>query len=108
MSVSIDIYIYDKKELFEKLREWGADDDELTVNILESCGTFFENSYVLLNNECWDGYSPYYNVSTLLDSTFKKEDSFDIFLHSGTDGINSVDLYGIADKLGIEITDDDE
>ena len=107
MGISIDIHIYNKSKLIEKLKKWGADNDELTMKILEKCGSFFGDKYILLNNELWDGYSPYYNVTTLLDSAYKKEKSFDIFLFNGDEGINAVELYEVADELGIEIIEDD-
>ena len=108
MGVSIDLKIYDKNKLLKELSDWGATDAELTIKILEKCGHFFGENYVLLNNEYTGDYSPYYNVATLFDSAFDKEDSFDIFLHAPTVayGINYVDAEEVADELGITLKED--
>lgn len=106
MGISIDVKIYKTAELKAKLREHGATDDQLTQNILEACGMFFGDSYVLLNNEYGDGYSPYYNVAQLFDSAFNRDDFFDIFLKSATQGISYVDVGEVAENLGITLRED--
>jgi hypothetical protein len=108
MGISIDVNLYEKDKLLQKLEAWGAKDKELTMKILEACGTFLGDTYVLLNNELYDGYSPYYNVAELFDSAFDGEDSFDIFLHEYREGINAVDLDDVADELGITLKDDED
>lgn len=110
MGVSIALHIYNKDELLRQLEEWGAADRILAIKILEECGTFLGDSYVLLNNEFWDGYSPYFNVATLFDAAFHKEDSFDIFLNrkgvGRTEGVNSVEIDEVAERLGITIPEE--
>lgn len=103
--MSIDLNIYDKQELLENLEKWGADNKELLMKILEACGTFIADKYVLLNNEYYGDGSPYYNVATLVDSAFKKGNSFNVFC-GGTkseEGINYVEAHEVADALGFEI-----
>lgn len=106
MGLNIRLRIYDKKELIKKLHAWGASDEKLTMKILERCGSFIGDKYVLLNNGLWEGTDPYFNVSILFDFAFERDDSFNIFLHSGTDGIDSVELSGVADELGIDLRED--
>lgn len=112
MGISIDIHIYDADTLQAKLKTWGATDPELSRKILEACGTFAGDKYILLNNEYGDGYSPYFNVASLFDAAFKLEDSFDIFLDSDNeyskDGISYVDEYEVAEELGITPSDDED
>lgn len=105
MGVSIDLYIYNYDSLRKKLSQIGAK-DPLLSQILEECGTVFGDAYVILNNELWDGYSPFYNVATLIDSAFNVKDSFDVFLNTRESGINAVELYDVAERL--EITLDEE
>ncbi len=101
MGVRIDIKRYKSEELIEKLKEWGADNDELAVSVLKECGMFIGDEYVLLNNEYHSEYNPYYTVGKLFDLAFGKTDSFRVFLNNGKSGISSVDGDDIADRLGI-------
>jgi hypothetical protein len=113
MGISIDLHIYNTHELLAALKAWGAIDDGLTRKILEKCGTFFGDSYVLLNNEYYDGYSPYYNVAHLLNRAFggsDDHDSFDIFCFEvkSVEGINAVEEGEVADELGLPDRSDDD
>ena len=83
----------------------GATDVELSHKILDACGSFFGDKYVLLNNEFYDEYNPYFKVSYLFDSAFNKEDSSDVFLRGAKqeEGINSVDVDEVAEELGIKL-----
>lgn len=49
MRQSVDVKVYETKELIKKLQEWGADDIDLLMAILKECGTFLvnESQYVL-------------------------------------------------------------
>jgi len=109
MGISIDLHIYNTYDLLAGLREWGAEDRELSIKILENCGSFFGSSYVLLNNEYYDGGNPYYNVAKLFDSAFKKEDSFNVFCFKVTsvEGKNWVEVDDIAAELGFEIIEEE-
>jgi hypothetical protein len=104
MSISIDLHIYEADKLIEALKTWGAKDEVLLKRILEECGTFLGNSYVLLNNE-YGGESPYYAVASLLDSAFEGKDSFDLFLFSEfrRKGISYVEDEEVAERLGFEL-----
>lgn len=107
MGQSIDLHIYELDKLKAALNKRGAQ-GELLDKILAKCGSVFGNNYVLLNNEVWDGGSPYYNLSSLIDSAFGIEDSFDDLLHGKyqTEGINYVELEEVADELGITLPED--
>lgn len=108
MGINIDLHVYDSCQLMEELKSKGAaGDDELLRKILEECGRFLGDSYVLLNNEYGDGYSPYYNVATLIDSAFGIEDSFRVFLDlSKRNGISYVDVHDVAERLGITLKEE--
>ncbi len=111
MSVSIDLYIYDRDKLFDALTEWGAVDRPLLIRILEYCGTFTGDKYLLLNNEHACDCSPYFNLAVLLDSAFKKKDSFHILLYRNEfkeKGVNYVEVEEAAEELGIEIIEEEE
>lgn len=109
MSISIDIHLYKHQELLSALEAWGADDIGLLTAIMRECGTFAGDTYVLLNNELWGEYSPYYKVSELIDAAFHREDSYKLFMDrkSGyhTEGINAVELGAVAHRLGIVLDD---
>jgi len=109
MGISIDLHIYDAAKLQTKLKKWGAKDDQLSRKILEACGTFAGDRYFLLDNEYSDGCSPYYNIATLFNAAFKKDDSFKIFLDSNNKqyGINCVDEQEVAEDLGINLEEDE-
>ena len=110
MGISIDLHIYNKYELLKGLSEWGTTDTALSIKILESCGTFFGDNYVLLNNEYHEDGNPYYNVAKLFDSAFKKEDSFHVFCFKveSVEGKNWVEVDDIAAELGFEIIEEEE
>jgi len=110
MGISIDLWIYDRKPLEESLKEWGANNGELLHKILDECGYFTDDKYIILNNEYGDR-SPYFAVAQLLDSAFRTPDSFDVFLklrdHKTMQGISYVDVDEIAEEMGIEIVEED-
>ena len=108
MSISVDVYIYNKDLLLSSLKDWGADDKELTIKILDKCGYFTGDSYVILNNELYEDGNPFYKIADLFDSAFKGKNSFDIFLAQRSDGINYVEIGDIAEELGIELIDEDD
>ena len=109
MGISIDLHVYDYDVLAKALIEKGAT-EPLLGKILEKCGYHLGGKYLLLNNEYYDGYSPYYNVAELVDCAFGIEDSFDVFLNITQDrnGINSVDKEEVAEELGIKLVDSDD
>jgi hypothetical protein len=76
MGINIDAYHYDYEKLCQALEKLGVKDRELLDVILDECGTRIADRYVLINNEYWDGFSPYYNVSSVIDRVFNIEDSF--------------------------------
>lgn len=112
MSISIELKFYRKDELLKRLEEWGATDKELTVAILEACGSFIGDTYILLNNEHWNDLNPYYGLSFLLDHAYKKaaseKDSIDIILDEDGEGVNAIDTEEIAEKLGINLNSEEK
>ena len=52
------------------------EDNQKLEDILRTFGNVIGDRYVILNNEFWEDYSCYYNVSTVIDKAFKVEDSF--------------------------------
>lgn len=77
MGRSIDLYSYDYEPLVEGIKEYvSANDTEDIRKILLVGGSVIGEKYIILNNELWDDYSPYYNVAGALDNFFKVEDVF--------------------------------
>jgi hypothetical protein len=106
MSTSIDLYIYETDNLILKLKEWGASDDALLLSILQSCGSFVGKSYVLLCNEYYEEFNPYYNVMSLLESAFGLDNAYRAFQSAKErSGISSVDKWKVASKYDFEIMD---
>ena len=126
MSVDIDLYAYDYKELVSKIVERlkldGSEKDlEMIQNILEKFGyiTKDKEEYIILNNEWYEDGNPYFNICYVICSAFgKSEDEVDlfgrVFLDFGGNGakykylINYVDKYDVADELNIELISDEE
>lgn len=127
MSIDIDLYAYDYKQLVSKIVEHlkldGSEKDlEMIQNILEKFGyiTKDKEEYIILNNEWYEDGNPYFNICYVICSAFgKSEDEVDlfgqVFLDFRGNGakykylINYVDKYDIADELNIElIVDEDE
>lgn len=73
MGIRIAIKIYNTEKLLKNLKDWGANDESLLMDILKTCGTFTEAEYILLNNEYYEEYNPAYRIHELLESAFKKK-----------------------------------
>lgn len=125
MSVDIDLYAYDYKQLMTKIIEHlkldGTGKDlKIIQNILEKFGYITQDNeeYIILNNEWYEDGNPYFNICFVICSAFgKSEDKVDLFgnvfctikdvvkrktLH------NYVDKYDVADELNIELIFDEE
>jgi len=77
MGRSIDIHSYDYEPLVKGIKEYvSATDTEDIKTILLVGGNVVGEKYIILNNELWDEYSPYYNIADALDKFFKVEDVF--------------------------------
>lgn len=80
MGRSVDLYSYDLEKLNAKLIDYcdimTNEDNQKLEDILRTFGNVIGDRYVILNNEFWEDYSCYYNVSTVIDKAFKVEDSF--------------------------------
>ncbi|MGG5333762.1 hypothetical protein [Enterococcus sp. AZ163] len=77
MGVNIDLHSYDYEPLLEGIKNYvGTEDTNEIDKILRACGSVIDGKYIILNNELWDGYSPYYNVAGALDRHFKSDDVF--------------------------------
>jgi hypothetical protein len=110
---SIDLYSYDYEKLVNKTLEvCKADSRELVEKILLSCGNKVGDRYIILNQELWEDFSCYYNVSTALERIFKIDDVFGKVFCSIKDSdtdkqilISAMELYEIESEIGIEIPD---
>lgn len=118
MSINIALTIFDWQELVDALsEELNPHETKLLIEIMEECGHFLDYKYVLLNNEYGDEWSPYYNLSILIDSAFPhifdgiKKSASKIITHTNYHGektirgISHVDINETANKLGIKLTD---
>ena len=120
MSIDIDLYAYDYKQLVSKIVEHlkldGSEKDlKLIQNILERFGyiTLDNEEYIILNNEWYEDGNPYLNICTVICSAFgKPEDEVDLFGNvfcSIKDVVkrktlhNYVDKYETANDLGIDL-----
>ena len=100
MSVSIDLYFYDEKQLKANLIAWGATDEMLLIKVMGKFGKFIGSKYVLLNNEYGDGYSPYYNLAGVIDKVFGKPDSFNVIIESDREeGVSFIDEQEVLNEL---------
>jgi hypothetical protein len=120
MGISIDLWQFDHKAFKAKLMEEGADNEELLDQILAECGFVAGDRYLVVNNEYYDGYSPYYALIDLLDSAFPKLTkipegkswtvaSHDIILDMRKDsGRAAVERQDIAERLGIKLKSEDD
>lgn len=76
MGISIDLNIYDAKQLKQSFVNAGATDEELLTKIMAKFGTFLADKYLLVNNEYGGDYSPYYNLTGAIDKVFKIKDCY--------------------------------
>lgn len=125
MSIDIDLYAYDYKQLTTKIVEHlkldgTGKDFKIIQNILEKFWYITQDNeeYIILNNEWYEDGNPYFNICSVICSAFgKSEDKVDLFgnvfctikdvvkrktLH------NYVDKYDVADELNIELIFDEE
>ena len=125
MSIDIDLYAYDYKELVSKIVEHlKLDGSKKTVEtiqkILERFGyiTIDNTEYIILNNEWYEDGNPYFNICDVICSAFgKSEDKVDLFGNvfcSFRDVVkrktlhNYVNKYDVAEDLGINLFEEDD
>ena len=126
MSIDIDLYAYDYKELVSKivkqLKLDGAEEELQKIEvILERFGyiTKDKQEYIILNNEYYEDGNPYFNICYVICSAFGKSESNEdlfgqVFLNFRGNGlerenlINYVDKYDVADELNIDLVLDEE
>ena len=112
MGQSIDVRVYDTRELIEKLERWGANDIDLLMAILQECGTFLNDrsQYALTSNDYAHEWDPFDVLCELLESAFHKEDVYKAFYECSTFNIMTATEYevrDIAEQLRIKLKDDD-
>ena len=118
MGCSVDLYSYNKNNLkqniFNKCQiEPSEQNCKILDFILDEFGSTIGDTYILLNNEFWEEYNCYYNISSVIDKVFNVKHSFDCFLNDETkeDLISSVlesdVLEEIEKNFGIEVEYDD-
>lgn len=77
MSVSIEVKSYNYDELVNGIMGLcKTDNKELVEKILLAGGDHIGDRYLILNNEYWEEFDSYYNVSSVLDEVFDVEDVF--------------------------------
>lgn len=112
MGKSIDVSVYDTKELIQKLQEWGANDTDLLMSILRECGTFLaeEKLYTLAANDYAYTYDPINVLCDLLESAFGRYDAHGVFFKRLTIDIMTAteeEACEIAERLGIKLKSDE-
>lgn len=124
MSIDIDLYAYNYKQLVSKIVEHlkldGTEEELQKIEkILERFGyiTNDKKEYIILNNEYYEDGNPYFNICDVICSAFgKSEDEVDLFGNvfcSIKDVVkrktlhNYVDKYETANDLGIDLIEDE-
>lgn len=80
MSVSVCVHKYNAKPLIQKIATvCKTDDVALIEQVLSMCGTFVGDYYILLQNDFWEEYNAYFQVSTILEKVFEVEGKVDVF-----------------------------
>lgn len=109
MGISIMPYFYEEQPLIEALKKDGAEDEVLLRKIMEKFGTFLGNKYILLHNEYYQDYNPYFELADVLNSAFdyKGNDGCKFwhtyFKVTHTSGISAASAEEVAEELGIEL-----
>lgn len=124
MSIDIDLYAYDYKQLVSKIVEHlkldGTEEELQKIEkILERFGyiTNDKKEYIILNNEYYEDGNPYFNICDVICSAFgESEDEVDLFGNvfcSIKDVVkrktlhNYVDKYETANDLGVDLIEDE-
>lgn len=103
MGICIDLNIYKAESLIQRFKDIGVEDEERIRAILSDCGRFVGDEYIILNNEYYDEYNPYYSVIDILDTAFGIESQTQVFHEvRETEGINSVDRVELFEKYGLK------
>lgn len=81
MGRSIDLYSYDKEKLINNLALYCKTEDKpLIKKILSKFGTFIHDRYVILNQDFWEDYDCFFNLTSVIDRVFKAENSVDVMI----------------------------
>jgi len=121
MGMSVDAYAYKAHAVVDSFEKQGADNPELLRKIMEACGNFIDDSYVIMYNELWSDGNPAWKLGQLLDSAFTHkplevsewDQEFEIPCHGEhkidrIEIINYVEDYEVAEALGFELKEEDE
>ncbi|MGG2024165.1 hypothetical protein AB1282_00445 [Gottfriedia sp. S16(2024)] len=110
MGRSVDMNVGDYGKIREELVTVGVKDEPFLDEILLAFGHKSGSDYFLLNNEYWEDYNSYYNVSTFIDRYYGVKDSFYAFLRNMTEATANMCIYEAAAELGVELpeSEDDE
>ena len=117
MSINISLTIYDREELFSALSVGMTEEETFRlIKIMTKCGHPIGDKFIIVNNEYGDEWSPYFNMSHLIDSAFPR--IFNMRISSSAiltrlryhgektvKGISHVDVHGVAEELRIKLID---
>lgn len=106
MGTNVELMRYNYDKLVKELMKVpGIDNKEILERILLEFGEKINDQYILLNNEFWEDYNCYYNVSIVIDNVFKCKDSFDIFCFNKN--IDEVEMIGAVEiESAVEALED--
>lgn len=112
MGRSVDLYYYQASGLLHALGEWSEGDNEQFLReILAECGTFRDDVYIVVDNEFYNDYNPFWALLEVLSAAFPhkkiRKDVYDIFRDGREWGITSADKQDIAGRLGITLEDEE-
>ena len=109
MGYNIDVYKFKFKELKKSFMELPeVNDEDLLTKIMLEFGEVIGDSYIILDNEYYEEWNCFYNLSSMVDKVFKTEGSFDVLLKQRTPLVSYKELYDAYDNLGLEEPEEEE
>lgn len=104
MSIVVEMRFFNTEDLLKGLQSEGVTDLPLAKSLLDKCGEFIGDTYVLLHNEYYTSESPAHIVDELFREVFELSvpylDSFDKY-NKCSDGISNYELEQINKDLDL-------
>ena len=80
MGRSVEVKSYDYEQLVKEIKAYyKTADSSLIEKILLAGGDKIGDRYIILNNEFWETYDSYYNVTSVLDEYLGNEELENVF-----------------------------
>ena len=109
MGYNIDVYKFKFKELKKSFMELPEiNDEDLLTKIMLEFGEVIGDYYIILDNEYYEDWNCFYNLSSMIDKVFNTEDSFDVLLKQRTPLVSYKELHEAYENLGLEEPEEEE